>query len=109
MMALWSAIALAQNSMERPPDEPRVFVRGAFGIACALLAPAAIIPATALLLAFGDHSDPADPAPTAVLVSNPTGVPCVMFCDEPPRTTDSAMPTADPRTLCPPFCEFERW
>ncbi|MFE3796962.1 hypothetical protein [Nocardia tengchongensis] len=108
-MSLWTAIALAQNSMERTPDEPRMFVRGAVGITCALLAPAAIVPAAAVLLAFGHHSDPTEYAPTAVLVSNLTPAPCVMFCDEPPRTSDSAMPKADPKTLCPPFCEFERW
>lgn len=108
-MSLSTAMALAQNSMDRSSDEPRMFARGAFGIACGLLAPAAIVPAAAVLLAFGHHSDPTGPAPTAVLVSDRTGTPCVMFCDEPPRTSDSAMPTADPKTLCPPLCEFERW
>ncbi|MFE5283874.1 hypothetical protein ACFRAQ_02735 [Nocardia sp. NPDC056611] len=90
-------------------DSPSMFVRGAFGIALALVAPALIVPAAAVLLAFGDRPEPAGTEPAAVLVSNPTGPACVMFCDEPSRTSDAPMPTADPATLCPPFCEFERW
>ncbi|MEU1206195.1 hypothetical protein [Nocardia sp. NPDC005825] len=93
-----------------PPTNPRpALVRGGVGIGIALLAPFTVIPAVAALLVFGHRSDPAEPAPTAVLVSDTGGVPCVMFCDEPPRTSDAPMPTAAPATLCPPFCEFERW
>ena len=91
-----------------PSTNPK-FARGALGIGVALLAPVMIAPAVGVLLVFGHHSDPDGPAPTAVLVSDPTGTPCVMFCDEPARTSETPVPTPDPATLCPPFCEFERW
>ncbi|WP_040853740.1 hypothetical protein [Nocardia niigatensis] len=100
---------VANNNIAPRPAPPATFARGAFGIAVALVAPVMIAPAAVVLLVFGHHSDPDGPAPTAVLVSDPTGKPCVMFCDEPAQTSDTPMPTPDPATLCPPFCEFERW
>ncbi|MFE3100367.1 hypothetical protein ACFROC_21735 [Nocardia tengchongensis] len=100
---------MAHNTIAQPSATPTRFARGAFGIGVALVAPVMIAPAAVVLLVFGHHSDPDGPAPTAVLVSDPTGKPCVMFCDGPARTSDTPMPTADPATLCPPFCEFERW
>lgn len=73
------------------------------------LVPVSALVGLCLLLSFGERSEPAEVAPVATLVSEPSAQPCVMLCDKPDSWTMSMPAPSTSSEMCPPFCEFERW